>query len=275
MLIDFSDVLQTNVYTLGNTFLKFKQLLNITLPVIDPSLYIHRFAAKLEFGAKKHVVAMSALRLVQSMKRDWIHHGRRPSGICGAALLIAARMHGFRRTQKEITQVVRICDLTLRKRLGEFEATPSSEMSLSQFNETSIEEEADPPAFAVSRERETADSKRRLELLEMYNAGPANNNLSLEDFARGLQSQHDYDLLFPRLPPAPTRPRRRHRPPHRLHPKLRPLRPKARVQCPLLRTRPRIAVVTMTTLTILTTKSSTPLSYRTAKSSSSRLCGRR
>jgi transcription factor IIIB subunit 2 len=50
------------------------------------------------------------------MRRDWIETGRRPSGICGAALLIAARMHGFRRTQKEVIQIVRVCDVTLRKR---------------------------------------------------------------------------------------------------------------------------------------------------------------
>jgi transcription factor IIIB subunit 2 len=41
MLIDFSDVLQTNVYTLGNTFLKLCRLLNLSLPTIDPScIYI-------------------------------------------------------------------------------------------------------------------------------------------------------------------------------------------------------------------------------------------
>ena len=53
----------------------------------DPCLYIHRFAHKLEFGEKEHDVAMTALRLVSRMKRDWIHHGRRPSGLCGAGRL--------------------------------------------------------------------------------------------------------------------------------------------------------------------------------------------
>jgi len=52
--------------------------------------------------------------------------GRRPTGICGAALLVAARLHGFSKTQKEVIQVVRVCDSTLRKRLEEFEETPSS-----------------------------------------------------------------------------------------------------------------------------------------------------
>ena len=44
------------MFTLGNTFLKFARLLNLRLPIIDPSLYIHRFAAKLELGESTHQV---------------------------------------------------------------------------------------------------------------------------------------------------------------------------------------------------------------------------
>ena len=43
-----------------------------------------RFANRMEFGEKTHDVSMTALRLVQRMKRDWIHTGRKPSGLCGA-----------------------------------------------------------------------------------------------------------------------------------------------------------------------------------------------
>ena len=50
----------------------------------DPCLYIPRFAHLLEFGEKNHEVSMTALRLLQRMKRDWMHTGRRPSGLCGA-----------------------------------------------------------------------------------------------------------------------------------------------------------------------------------------------
>lgn len=53
----------------------------------DPCLYILRFAAKLEFGAKTQQVANTALRLVQRMKRDSIHSGRRPAGLCGAGMV--------------------------------------------------------------------------------------------------------------------------------------------------------------------------------------------
>ena len=50
-------------------------------------------------------------------------HGRRPSSLCGAAIIIAAKMHGFSRTTKEICEVVSICEETLKKRLNEFKDT--------------------------------------------------------------------------------------------------------------------------------------------------------
>ena len=53
---------------------------------LDPCLYIHRFAHKLELGKATHEVSMTAMRLVARMKRDWIHHGRRPAGLCGAGV---------------------------------------------------------------------------------------------------------------------------------------------------------------------------------------------
>ncbi|XP_010582438.1 PREDICTED: transcription factor IIIB 90 kDa subunit isoform X4 [Haliaeetus leucocephalus] len=84
MLLDLSDLLQVNVYVLGKTFLLLARELCINAPAIDPCLYIPRFAHMLEFGDKNHEVSMTALRLLQRMKRDWMHTGRRPSGLCGA-----------------------------------------------------------------------------------------------------------------------------------------------------------------------------------------------
>lgn len=160
MLIDFSDVLETNVYVLGNTFLKFAQILNIELPIIDPSLYIHRFASKLEFGDKTHAVAMSALRLLARMRRDWMSYGRRPNGLCGAALIIAARMHNFYRSQTDVVRVVRIGNVALRDRLQELTKTPTMHLTASQIdagggddgkvaslNENTLAPACDPPAF--------------------------------------------------------------------------------------------------------------------------------
>eukprot|EP00048_Salpingoeca_helianthica_P012351 m.178698 g.178698 ORF g.178698 m.178698 type:complete len:533 (+) comp15360_c0_seq38:1038-2636(+) len=162
MLLDFSDILQTNVYVLGAVYLKLCQKLRVRLPVVDPSLYIVRFSHRLEFNEKTHEVSMTAMRLVQRMKRDWIQVGRRPAGICGAALLIAARLHGFSRTQGEIIEVVRICNATLRRRLEEFSDTPSSELTPQEFQEIDLEEEADPPSYQSARRKKAVEELEKL-----------------------------------------------------------------------------------------------------------------
>eukprot|EP00211_Chloroparvula_japonica_P016916 CAMPEP_0119128638 /NCGR_PEP_ID=MMETSP1310-20130426/6711_1 /TAXON_ID=464262 /ORGANISM="Genus nov. species nov., Strain RCC2339" /LENGTH=296 /DNA_ID=CAMNT_0007118995 /DNA_START=190 /DNA_END=1077 /DNA_ORIENTATION=- len=153
MLLDFSDALQINVFVLGHTFLRLCRLLslqNYRLPLVEPALFVRRFASKLEFGDKTAVVSSTALRIIAQMKRDWIQTGRQPAGICGAALLMAARRHGFRRTQKEIVDVVRVCTITVRKRMQEFGATPASLMSPEEFDENEMEGECNPPCFTAN-----------------------------------------------------------------------------------------------------------------------------
>ncbi|XP_063429157.1 transcription factor IIIB 90 kDa subunit-like [Mytilus trossulus] len=153
MLLDFSDILQVNVYSLGRTYLQLSKELCISIPAIDPCLYIPRFAHKLELGDKTHEVSMTAMRLVQRMKRDWMHTGRRPSGLCGAALLVASRMHEFSRSVRQIIKVAKVCDTTIRKRLSEFKATPSSQLTIEEFQTVDLEEEQDPPAFTASKRK--------------------------------------------------------------------------------------------------------------------------
>jgi len=146
-----------NVFELGHTYLQLVQTLNLRLPLVDPSHYISRFSALLEFGDETHKVATDAVRLVQRFDRDWMTRGRRPAGICGAALLLAARMNNFRRSVEEIVQVVKIADTTLKKRLEEFKATPSGALTLADFRNVWLEDEMDPPAFTKGKEKEEAE----------------------------------------------------------------------------------------------------------------------
>ncbi|XP_033227665.1 transcription factor IIIB 90 kDa subunit [Belonocnema kinseyi] len=162
MLIDISDVLQICVHELGRTYLKFAQALCIQLPTIDPCIYVMRFVGKLEFGKKSIEVETTANRLLARMKRDSIHSGRRPSGVIGAALLIAARLHDFNRSPADIVKIVKVHESTLRKRLIEFGETPSSALTLEEFMHVDLEEEQDPPSFKMARKKD----KERLKKLE-------------------------------------------------------------------------------------------------------------
>ncbi|CAG03766.1 unnamed protein product [Tetraodon nigroviridis] len=72
---------------------------------------------------------------------------RRRRGERFQALLVAARMHDFRRTTKEIVGIVKVCEQTLRKRLTEFGDTPTSQLTIEEFMKVDLDQECDPPCF--------------------------------------------------------------------------------------------------------------------------------
>ena len=179
LLIDFSDVLQVGLYQLGRTYLKLSRALCINIPAMDPCLFVMRFAHKLQLGDKTHQVSMSALRLVSRMKRDWIHLGRRPSSLCGAALLISSRLHQFSRTLTDVIKIVMLHESTVKERLIEFGETSVSDLTIEEFMTADLEameDEQDPPSFTRARKKD----KESLNLMELDTN--INNALShLED----------------------------------------------------------------------------------------------
>ncbi|KAL9933286.1 hypothetical protein V8E36_008004 [Tilletia maclaganii] len=172
MLIDFADSIGENVFTLGRSYLKLTRMIHMKPPrgvdgastIVDPSIYIQRFAIMLDFGDEAPKVTSDALRLIKRFKADWMVQGRRPAGICAAALILAARMNHFRRSIAEVVQVARIADVTLRKRLDEFAKTESSKLSVTDFRTLWLENAQDPPAFYEPLEQEKK-RKRKLEAL--------------------------------------------------------------------------------------------------------------
>jgi transcription factor IIIB subunit 2 len=157
MLIDFADVLMINVFKLGRTYKALLEELRLggnvfLMNPIDPESLIYRFAKQLEFGTATMQVASEAVRIVQRMNRDWMTTGRRPAGICGAALILAARMNNFRRTVREVVYVVKVTEITISQRLNEFGATESGELTVDQFRSVQLENAHDPPSFTRARE---------------------------------------------------------------------------------------------------------------------------
>lgn len=137
-----------------------------------PEDLIYRFAFKLEFGELASKVADTAIKLVRRMDKDWMSVGRRPSGICGACLILAARMFNFRRTVTEVVYIVKVTTATLQKRLDEFKLTATSGLTVDDFlNDVDLESAHDPPAFYEKQEefiktKKTRKRKRRGQLPE-------------------------------------------------------------------------------------------------------------
>ncbi|KAG5965154.1 hypothetical protein E4U57_004399 [Claviceps arundinis] len=167
MLIDLADLVQLNVFKLGRIFKKLNEVVPIgndgLIPVYPEDL-IWRFATKMEFHQDTAKVAEDAVRLVKRMSRDWMVMGRRPSGICGACLLMAARMHNFRRTVREVVYIVKVTNHTIQNRLQEFNVTESSQMSVEDFlKQDFLESSHDPPSFyrTLEENKKNGDGKSR------------------------------------------------------------------------------------------------------------------
>ncbi|GMM50349.1 transcription factor TFIIIB subunit [Starmerella bacillaris] len=162
MLMDFAEAINVNVFYIGATYLQLIRNQKIReLPIVDPTVYIQRFASKLRFGNDMgRRVVNDARLLVQRMSKDWLQQGRRPAGVAAACILLAARMNNFRRSKAEIVQVAKIAEETLQRRLDEFKKTSAGSLSIKDFRNTNIESSADPPSFTRHREQERLEAER-------------------------------------------------------------------------------------------------------------------
>ncbi|RGP70829.1 transcription factor iiib [Fusarium longipes] len=195
MLIDLADLVQLNVFKLGRIFKKLNEVVPIgndgLIPVYPEDL-IWRFATKMEFHQDTAKVAEDAVRLVKRMSRDWMVMGRRPSGICGACLLMAARMHNFRRTVREVVYIVKVTNHTIQNRLQEFKVTESSRMSVEDFlKQDFLESSHDPPSFY----KQTAEYKKQLAVKNKKRKRPSTSEDTEE------ADEDDDDNLADRIDP--------------------------------------------------------------------------
>jgi transcription factor IIIB subunit 2 len=131
------------------------------MPIVPEDL-VWRFTSRLEFGELNDKVAEDAIRMAQRMSKDWMVMGRRPSGVVGACIILAARMNNFRRTVTEVVYVVKVTVQTIQKRLEEFKQTESSTMTVENFLTNEFLESAhDPPSFYRKDPAWQAKQKKR------------------------------------------------------------------------------------------------------------------
>ncbi|KAI1851467.1 hypothetical protein JX265_013214 [Neoarthrinium moseri] len=151
MLIDFADLVKVNVYELGHVFKALNDIYDFShnkIKSIIPEDLMYRFCDRLDFGDMTKDVAELAARFCQRMGLDWMVMGRRPSGICGACIFLAAQVWGFRRTVREIVYVVKVTMHTIEQRLDEFKVVESSELTIEDFlKQELLESRHDPPSF--------------------------------------------------------------------------------------------------------------------------------
>ncbi|KAK4166801.1 transcription factor iiib-like protein [Cladorrhinum sp. PSN259] len=151
MLIDLADIVKVDVFLLGRSYKELLKQLPSTKERTQPIMLedlIFRFASKLEFLHDTHKVALSAIRIARRMREDYITPGRRPSGVCGAAIILAARAHNYRRTVREVVYIAKVTMATLQERMQEFANVPAAQLTVKEFQEGQLPEATfDPPVL--------------------------------------------------------------------------------------------------------------------------------
>ncbi|KAM7195762.1 Brf1-like TBP-binding domain containing protein [Naviculisporaceae sp. PSN 640] len=157
MLIDLADLIKTDVFLLGRGYKEFlnsfPDMKEGTKPIILEDL-IFRFASKLELHHDTNKIAETAVRIVAQMRYNHMSHGRRPAGLCGAAVILAARAHSYRRAPMEVQFIAKVTTATLQERMEEFGNVPSAQMTIKEFHEKDYTGPAHDPPFVYKNTEE-------------------------------------------------------------------------------------------------------------------------
>jgi transcription initiation factor TFIIIB Brf1 subunit/transcription initiation factor TFIIB len=177
MLIDIAERLNLNLFVLGSLYQKMVDKLkgvggnfSAKIDPINPESLVNRFADHMEFGSDKIKIVRDAVHILKRMKRDWIVDGRRPAGIAAAAILLAARMNNYHRTVREMVLHAKMTEITINKRLWEFNNTESAQWHVEEFRKVARQEAEGtawegsgpmslPPAFYM--QLQSAPKRRR------------------------------------------------------------------------------------------------------------------
>ena len=169
LLMDISELLKISVFRLGEVYKDLCRelyLANESVGVqnlIELEPLIWKYCNKLQFNEKTREVATDALRIIKRMNRDWIVSGRHPAGLCGASIILAARMNNFRRSVREVVYVSKVADITIAKRVEEFRRTKAASLTVQEFREygNRMKFQHNPPSLDLADRRQELMAKKK------------------------------------------------------------------------------------------------------------------
>lgn len=117
-LNEIEEVSHVSRKEIGRSYRFISFQLQLELAPTNPVSYIPRFASKLGLSPK---VQRKAVEILQMAFKAGLTSGKGPMGTSAAALYIASIQEGERRTQKEVAEVAKVTEVTVRNRYKEFE----------------------------------------------------------------------------------------------------------------------------------------------------------
>ncbi|CCW63440.1 unnamed protein product [Phytomonas sp. EM1] len=170
IIYDFSEVSGDGPHAIFTYMKTICRVTHTEVPSLDPSCLIQRLAEQMDIGERLADVVVCALKVLRVMRDDWISCGRRPLGVCAAALLVACYVFRIPRSPEQVCGMARLTAHTISVRLNEFSATPAA--SLESIDTYRPSSQTLPPAFGESSRRATEEDMNAAtrELSSLYYA---------------------------------------------------------------------------------------------------------
>lgn len=105
---------------IGRSYRFIMMGLGMKLPLSNPAEYVSRFASQLGLSGSVQTRAISMLE--EALQRG-LPSGRSPMGLTAAALYLASILENEKRTQRDISEVVKVTEVTVRNRYKELQDT--------------------------------------------------------------------------------------------------------------------------------------------------------
>ena len=115
-LDEIAEVSRVTKKEVGRTYRFISRKLGIKLLPPSPVDYIPRFASELGLSGP---VTGRAIEIITEARANGLNSGRGPNGMAAAALYIASILLDERKTQKEISDVTGVTEVTIRNRYSE------------------------------------------------------------------------------------------------------------------------------------------------------------
>lgn len=115
-LDEVADASRVDRKKLGQCYRLLLRSLNVRIPLSNPVDYISRFACDLKLSSP---VQLRTVEILNQSRAIGLTIGRDPLGLAAAAIYISSIMLDERRTQREIAEVARVTEVTVRNRYKE------------------------------------------------------------------------------------------------------------------------------------------------------------
>ncbi len=98
---------------IGRSFRFLVNELGMVVPPLTPKDYVARLLSRLRMRGEAEDIAYKTLELASQLR---LTSGRGPMGIAAAAVYVASVLTGERKTQREIAELARVTEVTIRNR---------------------------------------------------------------------------------------------------------------------------------------------------------------